>query len=102
LQLWPGPAGQSPRQPEKENPVQIDTYFTPPPGIAPRICAALDAAKTQIRAWIYTFSEACIAEALVRAKLRGVDVAIVVDISNQQKKNPHVNALHAAGIIVLV
>lgn len=53
--------------------------FSPDGGVLDGIVAAIDGAKSAIRMQLYTFNSEPIAQALVRAKARGVDVEGVMD-----------------------
>ena len=59
----------------------VTACFTPPRGCAAQIVAEIDAATTTVRAQLYTFTSHAIADALMRAHRRGVDVQVIADRS---------------------
>jgi phospholipase D len=63
----------------------IAVCFVPEEACASRIVAAIDGAQTEIRVQAYGFTSPPILDALVRARGRGVDVAILLDKSNQRR-----------------
>lgn len=65
------------------------------------IITAIDAARRQVLVQAYSFTHRRIAEALVRARGRGVEVAVIVD-QEQSRANPTVvYAIAHAGVPVL-
>ena len=66
------------------NPIQtssIDVRFSPNDKCLDFIVSVIDSAKSTINVQAYSYTAKCIAEALVRAKKRGVDVRILLDRS---------------------
>jgi phospholipase D len=63
----------------------ITVCFVPEEACASRIVAAIDGAHTEIRVQAYGFTSPPILDALVRAEGRGVDVAVLLDKSNQRE-----------------
>lgn len=72
------------------------------PGTAPQqlIVMYLAAAKVQIRALVYTFTDPLILAALIAAKNRGVDVAVIADAKASGEKGELALAAAQAGIPV--
>ncbi len=65
------------------------------------IIAAIDAAHRQVLVQAYSFTHRRIADALVRARNRGVEVAVIVD-QEQARANPAtIHAIAHAGVPVL-
>jgi len=58
---------------------EIEIAFSPNEGAEALVIKTIDAAKTEIRMLAYSFTSAPVVEALIRAKKRGVDVALVAD-----------------------
>ena len=75
-------------------------YFTPPAGGASGLIKQIDGAKKSIKVMAYGFTATNLAEALVRAKRRGVDVALLQDEKSAQNNRETLPILLAAGIDV--
>jgi phosphatidylserine/phosphatidylglycerophosphate/cardiolipin synthase-like enzyme len=75
-------------------------YFTPPAGGAPGLIKQIDGAKKSIKVMAYGFTATNLAEALVRAKRRGVDVGLIQDEKSAQNNRETLPILLAAGIEV--
>lgn len=56
-----------------------EAYFSPDDHPADRLINLINGAKRKIYGAVYMFTDASIAEALIKAKKRGVDVKIIVD-----------------------
>ena len=63
------------------SPVPTETYFSPNVGIASRLVQEIDAAQTSIDIAIYSFTLDTVADALIDAKSRGVQVRILAHSS---------------------
>lgn len=81
--------------------------FTPPldatiifsPGCEAAEVAAIKSARSKVRVQIYTFTSVPIATALIEAKARGVDVAVLMDAKAGQSTNKKVvEMLVTAGV----
>lgn len=85
---------------------QVEVAFSPDEGSERLVMKAIDSANSEIRMLSYSFTSAPVVAALVRAKKRGVDVAIVVDYKNNisedrsGKARAALGAAAAAGIAV--
>lgn len=75
-------------------------YFTPPAGAASGLIKQIDGAKKSIKVMAYGFTATNLAEALVRAKRRGVDVGLIQDKKSAQNNRETLPILLAAGIDV--
>ena len=75
-------------------------YFTPPAGAASGLIKQIDGAKKSIKVMAYGFTATNLAEALVRAKRRGVDVGLIQDEKTAQNNRETLPILLAAGIEV--
>ena len=73
-------------------------YFTPNGQVLDRLIELIDGAQRYVYAAFYDLDLEDIAEALIDAKARGVDVKVVVDSDNID--NPAVRALLNAGVVV--
>jgi len=60
----------------------VEVAFSPHEGAEQLVIKSIDSAQKSIRLLAYSFTNPNIVRALVRAKKRGVDVAIVVDYKN--------------------
>ncbi|WP_432262980.1 phospholipase D family protein [Cupriavidus sp. TMH.W2] len=84
----------------------IEVAFSPNEGSEALVVKVIDSAKTEIRLLAYSFTSAPVTAALLRAKQRGVDIAMVVDAKNNLsedrsgKARAALNALVNAGIRV--
>jgi phosphatidylserine/phosphatidylglycerophosphate/cardiolipin synthase-like enzyme len=75
-------------------------YFTPPAGAASGLIKQIDGAKKSIKVMAYGFTATNLAEALVRAKRRGIDVTLIQDEKSAQNNRETLPILLAAGIEV--
>ncbi len=87
----------------------IKVYFSPDGGATRELVKLLDSADKSIDVEAYSFTSKPVIAALIRAKERGVNVAIILDRSNVEKKNyrtrhysrrisPGLDAVYTAGI----
>jgi phosphatidylserine/phosphatidylglycerophosphate/cardiolipin synthase-like enzyme len=88
-------------------PFSISWYFSPKAGCTDAIIRELKQARKEILVQAYSFTSKPIAQALLDAKARGVDIDIVLDRSNEQETytelgllvdqglKPHIDAQHA-------
>jgi phosphatidylserine/phosphatidylglycerophosphate/cardiolipin synthase-like enzyme len=83
-------------------PAGVDVCFVPSNACAARIVAAIDAARREVRVQAYGFTSAVVIAALLRAHARGVDVAVLLDRSNERGRHPGLSALRAAGVPVWI
>lgn len=85
-------------QPVKIGSVTCEARFSPNGGITDGVVLTIDSAKHSIRLIAFNFTSLPIANALVMAKQRGVDVAVVLDDSVPTEKNSALPVLLAGGI----
>ena len=78
----------------------LGIYFTPPIGAAGGITKQIDGAKKSVKVMSYGFTSINLAEALVRAKKRGVDVGLIQDEKSAQNNRQAIQKLLDAGIEV--
>jgi phosphatidylserine/phosphatidylglycerophosphate/cardiolipin synthase-like enzyme len=83
-------------------PADVSVCFVPAEACADRIEAAIDGAASEIRVQAYGFTARGILAALVRAKARGVDVAVLLDKSDERGKRAGLSAMLDAGIPVAI
>jgi phospholipase D len=83
-------------------PAMVDTCFVPAERCAPRIVAAIDAARESIRVQAYGFTSPPILEALAAAHRRGVDVQVIVDRSAVERRYHGATEVAKAGIPIWI
>jgi phosphatidylserine/phosphatidylglycerophosphate/cardiolipin synthase-like enzyme len=83
-------------------PTTISSCTVPGCDVTAFIVAAIDGADQGIRGQAYNFTGAPIVAALVRAKERGVDLAMLLDKISPCQKGEGADALAAAGIPVAI
>lgn len=84
------------------DPASTAVYFSPDGGGTEAIVRAINYAQHRIWVQAYSFTSAPIAEALVAAHKRGVEVVAVLDKSNQTDKYTAATFLNNAGIKTLI
>jgi len=80
---------------------EIEAYFSPRGGCAAAICRELAAAKTAIRIQAYSLSESTITAAIIDAHMRGVDVRLVVNKTQQSDRYSSAPKIRAAGVHIV-
>jgi phosphatidylserine/phosphatidylglycerophosphate/cardiolipin synthase-like enzyme len=80
----------------------IRVYFSPNGGCTDAILIEINQAKTEILLQAYSFTSKPIAQALIRAKQRGVRISAVLDKSNRSQKYSAATFLKNMGIPVLI
>ena len=81
---------------------KIDVCFTPGDQCADQLIARIDAAQTAIRVQAYSFTAIDIADALIRARKRGLDVVVVVDKSQTRERYSMIDELKNEGVPVFI
>jgi phosphatidylserine/phosphatidylglycerophosphate/cardiolipin synthase-like enzyme len=81
---------------------KTDVFFSPKDDIETKLIEQINLAKTRVYAAIYMLTDKQIAQALIDAKNRGVDVQVVTDISCFESKFGKMNLLKENGISVFV
>lgn len=81
---------------------KIDTCFTPPSGCSKVITEIIDKASISIYVQAYGFTDVDIADSLIAAHKRGVQVKILLDKSNLYSKYSKLAKIKSAGIDVLI
>ena len=76
--------------------------FTPGEQCADQLVAVLDAAKSSIRVQAYSFTAKDIADALIRAQARGVDVVVILDKSQTRERFSMIDEMKDGGILVYI
>lgn len=89
-------------QPQTTIPNGIQVYFSPDGGATEGVVGALAAATNLVRVQAYSFTSAPISRALVAARGRGVDVAVILDDSQKTEKYSEADFLSNNGIPTLI
>ncbi|AMR80270.1 hypothetical protein A2G96_09560 [Cupriavidus nantongensis] len=77
----------------------VEVAFSPNEGTEALVVKVIDSAKSEIRMLTYSFTSAPVTAALLRAKKRGVDVAMVVDYKNNISEDRSGKARAALGAV---
>lgn len=80
---------------------RVEVFFSATDGCRERILRSINGAVESIYVAIYTFTSREIAEALVEAARRGVDVKVIMDPSQAEEKFSKYNFLRKNGIRVV-
>ena len=78
----------------------IEVGFSPDRGALELVLRTIDAAHTSLHMAAYTFTSRPVADALIKAQKRGVDVRVVVDRINAREPYSEVGSLLARGVPV--
>lgn len=81
---------------------RVDACFVPAESCLPRIVAAIDGARSEIRVQAYGFTSLPILAALARARARSVDVSVILDRSDERGKRVGLSAMRKAGIPAVI
>lgn len=85
-----------------EGNADVSVCFTPAEACQPKIVAAIAQAKSRILVQAYSFTAAPIAEALVKAQRRGVEVQVLLDRSQRGERYTSATFLANSGIAVAI
>lgn len=80
---------------------QIGRWFSPRGGATAAIVREFDAAKDSIWVLAYTFTSRPIADALIMAKNRGVEIVVILDSDSVNGRGSQATRLIDAGCLVL-
>ena len=81
---------------------QIEVAFSPNEGAENLVLKTIDSAKNEIKVLAYSFTSASIVDALIRAKKRGVNVALVADHRSNVNDHEEGKAKSRAALSALV
>jgi phosphatidylserine/phosphatidylglycerophosphate/cardiolipin synthase-like enzyme len=76
----------------------VEVYFSPRGGCTEAVVGEIESAKSTILVQAYSFTSAPIAQALVGAHQRGVEVAVILDKSQESEKYSSADFVLHAGI----
>jgi len=99
LQLWQSKGTVSP---PVHGPVNCQVYFSPDGGCTDAIVHTLADARSRILVQAYSFTSKPIAEALLDAHKRGVDVHIILDKSQRKERYSEADFFAHMGISTLI
>ena len=80
----------------------LEVYFAPGPDPEAAMVREINKAERHILAQYYGFTSPAVAQALIAAKKRGVDVEVLLDRSNLTQASSQAAAIAAAGIRVAI
>ena len=80
----------------------ITAYFSPRGGCTEAVVREIESAKTQVLAQAYSFTSPAIAQALVEAHKRGIDVRVILDQSQRTEKYSEADFLLHADVPVAI
>ena len=83
-------------------PQGVQVYFSPRGGATEAVVSALNQATNSVLVQAYSFTSASIAQALVDASRRGVNVQVILDKSQETEKYSEADFLKHAGIPTLI
>ena len=86
----------------QSGPKDLHAFFSPNGGCTEAVISALRDAKKTVLVQAYSFTSAPIAEALVEAKKRGIDVQVILDKSQRTEKYSGATFLANGGIPVFI
>jgi phosphatidylserine/phosphatidylglycerophosphate/cardiolipin synthase-like enzyme len=78
----------------------ISSYYSPNGGIKDLIISKIRSSQKSIMIAVHSFALKDVADALVKAKNRGVDVRVIMDEVNSEDRNLKLDELNKAGIFV--
>jgi phosphatidylserine/phosphatidylglycerophosphate/cardiolipin synthase-like enzyme len=78
----------------------LGVYFTPPRGAAQAIVQVIDGSQRQVLVQAYSFTHNAIAQALARAKQRGVDVKVLMDEKSDNGNRYVIGVLSGANVVM--
>jgi phosphatidylserine/phosphatidylglycerophosphate/cardiolipin synthase-like enzyme len=83
-------------------PPSIDVFFSPKGGCTEAVIREINGARHEVLVQAYSFSSKPIAEALIAAKTRGVQVSILLDKSNENEQYSDLSLFVEQGLAPLV
>ncbi len=99
LMFAAGAAGQQPKR-DRDERIQMDVIFSPGGGCQQRISDEIAKARDSLRVQAYYFTSKPIADAIVAAAKRGVDVCVVLDQSQEKQTYGSWRVLRREGVPV--
>jgi phosphatidylserine/phosphatidylglycerophosphate/cardiolipin synthase-like enzyme len=86
----------------QSGPQDLHAFFSPNGGCTDAVVSAIDQARKNVLVQAYSFTSAPIAQALVNAKRRGVDVQVILDKSQRSERYSGATYLANEGIPVSI
>lgn len=81
---------------------QWQVCFTPGDQCADDLIARIDSATSSIRVQAYSFTSREIADALIRARQRGIDVVALLDRSQRRERYSMIDEMKDGGVLVYI
>ena len=88
----------SPLFPQTNPPSDIKVYFSPHGGCTEAVVESVHAARRSVLVEAYSFTSDPIAVALIDAEMRGVDVEVILDKSQEQARGSKADQISENGI----
>jgi phosphatidylserine/phosphatidylglycerophosphate/cardiolipin synthase-like enzyme len=89
-------------EPQASIPQGVSVYFSPAGGATEAVVHALNQVTNMVLVQAYSFTSAPIAEALVKAHRRNVQVRVILDKSQRTEKYSEADFLHNQGVPTLI
>lgn len=89
-------------QSQSSNTTRISVYFSPKGGTTEALLKEINSAKNEILVQAFSFTSGPIAQALVNAQKRGVNVQVILDRSQRNDKNSEADFLVLSRIPVYI
>ncbi|MFA5126266.1 MAG: phospholipase D-like domain-containing protein [archaeon] len=80
------------------SPAKVDVFFCPEDNCANQLIREIDSSKESIYIAIYSFTHDGIADSVIRARNRGVEVKVIFDYDQSANKSSDDERIFAAGI----
>ena len=80
----------------------IQAYFSPHGGCTEAVVEVLNTARSSVKVQAYAFTSVPIAQALVAASRRGVEVQVILDKSQRTGKHSSADIVAHAGILTFI
>lgn len=85
-----------------EEPRIVSICFSRPMNCAPILISLIDSANSSVFVAVYTFTRGDLADALIRARLRGVDVRVIIEEENVAARGSEFERLRDSGVDVRI
>jgi phosphatidylserine/phosphatidylglycerophosphate/cardiolipin synthase-like enzyme len=83
-------------------PPSITCHFSPKGGCTDMVVRELQNARREVLVLAYSFTSKAISQALVAAKMRGLNVEIILDHSNEKEEHTDLHFLMEQGLVPMI